>query len=195
MTPLEKKRCVLRGSRTCRYTAWVPRGLERVRATPGGQCLRGAWARRYGLCGAPAYAGLRRTRRGRATRARVEPWWRVGATARSALGWHRPSVGVPRDVGCRIGKRVANLFSVLPFKRGDVHNYPCGLWRGAACRAAGAGALSSLPRSPRPTASRAGKALTPFRGWTTNNSNRTKSKMELLISGGHRGRPQRRAGF
>ena len=23
-----------------------------------------------------------------------------GATARSALGWYRPSVGVPRDVGC-----------------------------------------------------------------------------------------------
>ena len=30
------------------------------------------------------------------------------------LGWYRPSVGVPRDVGCRrcIYIRVANLFSV-----------------------------------------------------------------------------------
>eukprot|EP00964_Phaeocystis_antarctica_P061315 scaffold36629_cov44-Phaeocystis_antarctica.AAC.1 len=39
-----------------------------VRATPGGRCPRGARARRHGLCGEPAYAGLRRTRRGRATR-------------------------------------------------------------------------------------------------------------------------------
>ena len=31
---------------------------------------------------------------------------------RSALGWYRPSVGVPRDVGCRRCIRVANLFSV-----------------------------------------------------------------------------------
>ena len=37
---------------------------------------------------------------------------RGGATARSALGWYRPSVGVPRDVGCRRCIRVANLFSV-----------------------------------------------------------------------------------
>ena len=40
----------------------------RVRATPGGRCPRGARARRHGLCGEPAYAELRRTRRGRATR-------------------------------------------------------------------------------------------------------------------------------
>ena len=30
-------------------------------------------------------------------------------TARGALGWYRPSVGVPRDVGCRRGIREANL--------------------------------------------------------------------------------------
>ena len=36
----------------------------RERAMPA----RGARARRHGLCGEPAYAGLRRTRRGRATR-------------------------------------------------------------------------------------------------------------------------------
>ena len=42
----------------------------------------------------------------------AESWWsglvtevfealiRGGATARSVLGWYRPSVGVPRDVGC-----------------------------------------------------------------------------------------------
>ena len=30
----------------------------------------------------------------------VGGWGTGGATARSALGWYRPSVGVPRDVGC-----------------------------------------------------------------------------------------------
>ena len=30
----------------------------------------------------------------------LSPGRRGGATARSALGWYRPSVGVPRDVGC-----------------------------------------------------------------------------------------------
>ena len=29
----------------------------------------------------------------------LSPGRRGGATARSALGWYRPSVGVPRDVG------------------------------------------------------------------------------------------------
>ena len=37
----------------------------------------------------------------------------VGRRARSALGWYRPSVGVPRDVGFYSGNvRVAALFSV-----------------------------------------------------------------------------------
>ena len=37
---------------------------------------------------------------------------RGGETARSALGWYRPSVGVPRDVGCRaLEGKAANLFS------------------------------------------------------------------------------------
>ena len=79
------------------------------------------------------------TVRGRATRVRVEKGAggepsspptlhpsvlekRGAATARGALGWYRPSVGVPRDVGCRRCIRVANLFSVqfsvLIFLRG-----------------------------------------------------------------------------
>ena len=36
-----------------------------------------------------------------------------GATARGALGWYRPSVGVPRDVGCGVHVvSVAYIFSV-----------------------------------------------------------------------------------
>ena len=42
----------------------------------------------------------------------LSPGKRGAATARGALGWYRPSVGVPRDVGCRRRIRVANLFSV-----------------------------------------------------------------------------------
>eukprot|EP00964_Phaeocystis_antarctica_P145699 scaffold111808_cov54-Phaeocystis_antarctica.AAC.1 len=53
--------CSPRGLGTSLVTAC---GLERVRATPGGRCPRGARARRHGLCGEPAYAGLRRTRSG-----------------------------------------------------------------------------------------------------------------------------------
>ena len=30
----------------------------------------------------------------------LRPGTRGAATARGALGWYRPSVGVPRDVGC-----------------------------------------------------------------------------------------------
>ena len=30
----------------------------------------------------------------------LSPGKRGAATARGALGWYRPSVGVPRDVGC-----------------------------------------------------------------------------------------------
>ena len=38
---------------------------------------------------------------------------RVAATARGALGWYIPSVGAPRDVGCRaVVVYVANSFSV-----------------------------------------------------------------------------------
>ena len=33
-------------------------------------------------------------------RGALAPGRRGGATARGALGWYRPSVGVPRDVGC-----------------------------------------------------------------------------------------------
>ena len=42
----------------------------------------------------------------------LSPGRRGAATARSARGWYRPSVGGPRDVGCRRSIRVANLFSV-----------------------------------------------------------------------------------
>ena len=43
----------------------------------------------------------------------LSPGRRGGATARSALGWYRPSVGVPRDVGCcALVVFVAYIFSV-----------------------------------------------------------------------------------
>eukprot|EP00964_Phaeocystis_antarctica_P023705 scaffold13243_cov72-Phaeocystis_antarctica.AAC.2 len=63
---------------------------------------RGAGAaapRPHGMCREPAYAGLRRTRRGRATRTgtRVERVKGVGQRRRAALGWYRPSVGVPEE--------------------------------------------------------------------------------------------------
>ena len=43
----------------------------------------------------------------------LSPGRRGAATARGALGWYRPSVGVSRDVGCRaLVVYAANLFSV-----------------------------------------------------------------------------------
>ena len=41
----------------------------------------------------------------------LSPGRRGGATARSALGWYRPSVGVPRGVGCRSGNKCGEQFS------------------------------------------------------------------------------------
>ena len=43
------------------------------------------------------------------------PGRRGGATARSALGWYKPSVGVPRDVGCRRCIRVATALTYFQF--------------------------------------------------------------------------------
>ena len=43
----------------------------------------------------------------------LRPGTRGAATARGALGWYRPSVGVPRDVGCcALVVFVAYIFSV-----------------------------------------------------------------------------------
>eukprot|EP00964_Phaeocystis_antarctica_P143273 scaffold108781_cov56-Phaeocystis_antarctica.AAC.1 len=43
----------------------------------------------------------------------LSPGKRGAATERGALGWYRPSVGVPRDVGCRaLVVYAANSFSV-----------------------------------------------------------------------------------
>eukprot|EP00964_Phaeocystis_antarctica_P101962 scaffold67406_cov66-Phaeocystis_antarctica.AAC.3 len=88
-----------------------------------------------------AYAGLRRTRRGRATRTGTacgegkrarggaqpksptkilltpQPGKRCEATAQSALGWYRPSVGVPQR---RSAGTVVVVYFVQLFSTGDL---------------------------------------------------------------------------
>ena len=56
----------------------------------------------------------------------LSPGKRGAATARGALGWYRPSVGVPRDVGCRaVVVYVANSFSVQCRSRCEVVEQRC----------------------------------------------------------------------